>query len=267
MEVKSIESKTNFLRGFPIFTLSLSKYMSSKKRNYITIFILSIPILLSILLTIGRNYYWTSYTLTIETISLTYIFYISFGVIIILFFATFLTSDEISDKTITYLLHSPISREELFLWKLLSYLVFSLSLFLILEVLFFIIFSIPHLEVLNKSNIDTFIGLMQITVVNISLYGSFFFLTSVATDRPIIYGLLVGFADQILLGTIFPNLLGAYSLSYHIKAIGFDMFGRVGPFSGFTGTMRIQDSYLVVVGLLLALNCLSLLVARRKEYI
>lgn len=260
-------NKINYFRGYPIFSLSWAKYLGSKKRNITTILVLSIPILLSMLLLLNPFIYWTSFTLSYQIISLTYTFYIAFGVMIVLFFATYVTSDEISDKTISYLLHSPISREELGFWKLLAFLSFSIVLFWALEAVFFFVFSFPHLNVVNGDNFTVFIGLYEITAINILLYGSFFFLVSVATDKPIVYGLIVGFADQILAGTIFPNLAGAYSFSYHIKAITEDILNNSQgiPFI-FTPFMKVQDSYIVIFGLIIVFNLLTMFILRRKEF-
>ena len=133
-----------------------------------------------------------------------------------------------------------------------------------MEVVFFITFSFPNLSLVssNPEIYNLFLDILIITVINIVYFGSFFFFISVVTNKPVIWGLVIGFSDQILLGTLFPNLLGAYSLSYHIKAIAYDLLGDIDSFDPF---MRVQDSYFVVIGLIIVFVGGTLYLVRKRE--
>lgn len=264
--LKSYQSINRFSKGFPIFSLAWSKYFSSRRRNISILAVLGLPVLLSLLMILSGGRFSSPFAFSLQLVGLAYLFYITFAIMIVLFFATYITTDEISDQTISYLLHSPISRADLLFWKFLCFLTYSIVIFFFMEIMFFIFFSLPNIGILNNTHIALFISILEVTFINILLYGSFFFLVSVITNRPIVWGLIVGFADQILLGTVFPNLFGAYSLSYHVKAIATDRIGELGPLSSFTKFMNISDSYLVVIVLVIVFILLSLLIGNRKEF-
>ncbi|OLS20496.1 MAG: hypothetical protein HeimC3_40450 [Candidatus Heimdallarchaeota archaeon LC_3] len=141
----------SYLRGFSIYSLGLSKYFYSRRRNTIILLILAIPVFLSLLVLMTGRGFISNFSFIRQVVIFGFGFYNVYAVMIILFFATHITRDEINDKTLSYFLHSPISREEVFLWKFLSFISYSILIYVFMEILFFITFSLPNLTLLSSN--------------------------------------------------------------------------------------------------------------------
>ena len=227
---------SRILRGYPIFSMSMSKYYAGKRRNLVVLVILGLPALLEFLLRIRGISLHSQAQFFEYVIYFGHYFYnVTFAILVPLFFASYIINDEIADKTITYLLHSTITKEEVFGWKFLSLIIYCIIMFLpIMTVSYFsfVIFVNPNYKTLI--NFLLFLAVIRLTIISILLWSSVFFLLCIITDHPIIFGLVIGFIDQIILNTFLPNLLGAYSLNYHIEAIAADSITGFASIDNFT---------------------------------
>ena len=201
------------LRGYPIFSMAMAKYYAGKRRNFVVLLLLGLPAFLAIFLKLrGISLHSQSQFFEYVIYFGHYFYNVIFSVLIPLFFASYIINDEISDKTITYLLHSTITKEEVFGWKFLSLITYCIVIFVPMMTFSYFSFVILVNPDFNTFyNFSLFLAVVQLNIISILLWSSAFFLLCIITDRPIIFGLIIGFIYQILFNTIFPNLLGAYS--------------------------------------------------------
>ncbi|MHA2362942.1 MAG: ABC transporter permease [Candidatus Hodarchaeales archaeon] len=258
-----------FLRAFPVYQVSLQKLFASKRRNIMIGLVLLFPILgNSIGIILGDSFYGRTTFLRYYTF-FTYFYYNALvGVVILLFFAVTLTSEEFSNKTIVYFLHSPIRRTDIILWKYLAYVSFTIILFLPINILFYCVFA----WFVEPDFLFEYLDLLQagiiLTLFSIFLYGSLFFFIALAVPRyPLIFGLIIALADLFLQGSFFEGLLGAYSISYHVRAVAADTLGYRSILSNFNPVMSVPDSYLVIIFYIFLYGLLAIWKFNRREVV
>lgn len=238
-----------FFRAFPVYQLSLQKYFASTRRNLMIGLVLGFPIIGTFLGIVSGRTYFGQATFLESFVFFAYFYYSSLvGVVVLLFLAVSLTSEEFSNKTIVYFLHSPVRRTDVFVWKYLAYVTFALSLFIPTITAFYVLFAQfidPEFIVQYQ---DMLFGALFVSICAILMWGSVFFLISLLVPKfPMIWGLTVGLVDFFLANTFFEGLLGAYSLAYHIKAVAADLLGLRSVLAGFSPVMSTQDSYFVIL--------------------
>lgn len=257
-----------FKRAFPVYQISLRKLYASKKKNLVIMLVLLSP-LMGILsgIYLGRPFGEQTF---LQYLTFFYYFYFNalIGVIISLFLVVSLTSEEITDQTIVYYLHSPVRRADILIWKYMSFITFAHLILIPVVVSFYIIFAQFVDSSLMFINLDFLLAGLYLTVLSIFLYGSLFFFVALTVPRhPLITGLGIALADLFFQNSFFEGLLGAYSISYHIKAIAYDQLGSHSVLSSFAPTMAISDSYSVVIAFIVLFGALAIWQFNRREII
>ncbi len=136
-------------------------------------------------------------------------------VVVTLFYGTALVSDELEEKTLTYLLMRPVPKATIYLGKYLSYLVAGALLLLPSAALCFLITMTAdpagelahHLPVLFQD--------LGVLALGILAYGSLYTLLGAVSKRPVFVGLLFALVWETAV-TFIPGYLSKLTIKYYL---------------------------------------------------
>lgn len=197
-----------------------------------------------------------------------------FGIIIPLFtmyIASMMFSDEMSDRSITYLTVRPINRFELIFVKYLSYLSIVPIFVILITFLNYIAFGVVGEFTIPTFNMfwyyDMALWFLLIAFVSSAVYGALFMFIGLLFKNPLWFGLFFVFIWEFVLAS-FSQTLNNLTIGYYIKSlIVFDIYrdSRDSPalFFGnqayqfkfyFTPTTAISFSIVLLVVIILSIT-------------
>jgi len=151
----------------------------------------------------------------------TYILYIQIILVLItLINATSLVRDEISNKTISFLVTRSMSRQSVVVSRYLAHIPVN-----------FILVALPvtacfaymgAIEGALLSNIDILSGYLVMILVGVVVYGAFFYMLGILLRHPLMIGLLFAFLWEVLL-TNMPGRIPYVTMMFYLRSIGFSI--------------------------------------------
>lgn len=204
----------------PIFRLSLSVLLRSRRTLIIGLlcFLPVLGSLLGSLLILGKvaSHELTGFTITSFVIVNGYIMVLL--VVVTLFYGTALVSDELEDKTITYLFMRPVSKAAIYVGKYCAYLVVASLLLIPSAALCFLVAmsadasgeAVRHLPILLQD--------LGVLAIGILAYGALYALIGAVTKRPVFIGLAFSFVWETLV-TFIPGYLSKLTIKHYLMAL------------------------------------------------
>jgi ABC-type transport system involved in multi-copper enzyme maturation permease subunit len=253
-----------------IFSLSFKQLFWSKK-SILMFFIAAFPPALAVITIMIKKLGLGSVGLTnlgLFSVMMFFVFLQFLVLIVPLFYGTSLISDEIEQKTLTYLFTSPISKSIIILGKFLALIGISTLIIVISALItYFILIGqmgayrlVEHLPTLFK---DT-----GVLLLGIFCYGAFFSFLGARTKHPIIIGLLFSFGWESIISYI-PGQVKRLTIMHYLQSIfphqmwPSDVRGLLAIFHKATPFL---PSLLTLIGICVGFVMLSLLTLYNKEY-
>jgi ABC-2 type transport system permease protein len=138
--------------------------------------------------------------------------------VVTLFYGTALVSDELEDKTITYLFIRPVSKTTLYLGKYLAYLVAAGLLLLPSATLCFLIAMAADPPGESGRHILILLQDLGVLAIGIVAYGALYALIGAVTKRPVFVGLAFTFIWETLV-TYIPGYLSKLTIKHYVSAL------------------------------------------------
>lgn len=206
----------------------------------------------------------SAYTIMSYIMSQGYIHF--FLVVVTLFYGTALISDEIDDKTITYLFMRPVSRRVIYCGKYLAYLVAaSLLLLPTATVSFFIAMladppgeAMNHLPILFKD--------LGVLILGILAYGALYALIGAVAARPVFVGLGFAIVWETAV-TYIPGYLSKMTIKHYLLALLPHAAGQRGVLSMLESPTSPPVAILALLAVTAGLLWLGSWVFTRREYV
>lgn len=251
-----------------IFRLSLTVLLRSRRTTVFAV-ICFLPLLLAAagaLLIMSRQgpAGLTGFSL-ISFIMVNFYVYV-LAVVVTLFYATALVSDEIDEKTITYLFMRPVPKATIYTGKYLAYLVVASLLLLPSAALCFLIAmttdppgeAAGHLVILAKD-----LGVLALEILT---YGSLYALLGVVFKRPVLIGLGFSIVWETLV-TFIPGYLSKLTIKHYMLALLPHPAGERGVLGFFESPTAPATAVVVLLVTAAALLALGAWTFTHKEYV
>jgi ABC-2 type transport system permease protein len=253
-----------------IFSLSFKQLLWSKK-SILMFFIAAFPPALAVITIMVKKLGLSSVDLTnlgLFSVMMFFVFLQFLVLIVPLFYGTSLISDEVEQKTLTYLFTSPIPKSIILLGKFFALIAIS-TLIIVLSALitYFILIGqmgayklIEHLPTLYKD--------VGVLLLGILCYGAFFTFLGARTKHPIIIGLLFSFGWESIISYI-PGQVKRLTIMHYLQSIfphqmwPSDVRGLLAIFHKATPFL---PSLLALIGICVGFVLLTLLTIHNKEY-
>ena len=133
------------------------------------------------------------------------------------FYGTALVSDEVEDRTITYLFTRPIPRGSIILGKYLAYLVCT-GLVVLPSVLAVYLLITPMGGGSIGENFPALLGDLSILLLGLAVYGAVFAFVGARVPRPLVAGLVLVFGwEQVAL--VVPGYLRRFTVAYYLQSL------------------------------------------------
>jgi ABC-2 type transport system permease protein len=198
-------------RGLTITKMTIKRLLFSRK-TIVLLFLCALPILISI--------YWLTtetgngYTFFSDLVFLTYLFFIV--VIISLLYGVSLFNDDITDKTITYLISRPVDRFELVIYKYIGYLFSAIVVVIPPLVLTFLIVAAKAGDIGGHIGLlSTYIGVFVLAIIG---YGAIFMFFGLLFKRPLLISFIFMFVWEEFFASI-PLLINKITLRHYLESI------------------------------------------------
>ena len=187
-------------------------------------------------------------------------------VVVTLFYATALVSDEIEDKTITYLFMRPVPKATIYLGKYLAYLVAASALLLPSAAACFLVamFADPageaghHLPILLQD--------IAVLAIGILAYGALYALLGAFTRRPVFVGLGFTLVWETLV-TFIPGYLSKLTIKHYLLALLPHPVGQRGILGIFEAATPAPLAVMVLLATTAGLLALGSYLFTNKEYV
>ncbi|MFQ6037428.1 MAG: ABC transporter permease [Candidatus Aminicenantales bacterium] len=193
-------------------------------------------------------------------------FYLQFLILILsLFIGTSVCSEELENKTLTYLTTRPVAKPEIIIGKYVAYLMFAILMTVVGVVLSFLVLNITDLT--DASLYQILIRDMTVLSLGLAAYTAFFTFIGTFLKKSILFGLVFSFGWENVI-QYFPGSTQKFAIAHYLKSLlpseptgrfSFLLF-RLEPTS--KGTAVVMLVFLTAVFLTLA--CL---IFTGKEYI
>jgi len=187
-------------------------------------------------------------------------------VVVTLFYGTALVSDELEDKTLTYLLMRPVPKATIYIGKYLSYLVAGAVLLLPSAALCFLVTMVAdpageamrHLPVLLKD-----LGMLTLGIM---AYGALYALLGAVSKRPVFVGLLFAIVWETAV-TFIPGYLSKLTIKHYLTALLPHTAGERGILAFFETATPVPLAIAVLLAVTVALVALGSWVFTNREYV
>lgn len=138
--------------------------------------------------------------------------------VVTLFYGTALVSDELEDKTLTYLLVRPVSKSTIYLGKYLAYLVAAALLLLPSAAMCFLIAMAADAPGESGRHVPILLQDLGVLSIGILAYGALYALIGAVTKRPVFVGLAFTFIWETLV-TFIPGYLSKLTIKHYLSAL------------------------------------------------
>ena len=251
-----------------VFRLSLGVLLKSKRTLVIGLLCV-LPVLgsllgTSLILSGVAAHELTGFSLTSFIIVNGYVYVLL--AVVTLFYATALVSDEVEDKTITYLFMRPVTKATIYLGKYLAYLVAASTLLLPSAAACFLIsmFADPsgefshHLPILLQD--------LAVLALGILAYGALYTMLGAFTRRPVFVGLGFTLIWETLV-TFIPGYLNKLTIKHYLLALLPHPVGQRGILGLFETATSGPLAVMVLLGTTAGLLALGAWLFTNKEYV
>lgn len=227
-------------RGLTITKMTIKRLLFSRK-TIVLLFLCALPILISIfwLTTEAEN----GYTFFSDLVFLSYLFFIV--VIISLLYGVSLFNDDITDKTITYLISRPVDRIELVIYKYIGYLFSAIVVVIPPLVLTFFIVAAKAGDIGGHMGLlSTYVGVFILAILG---YGAIFTFFGILFDRPMLISFIFMFIWEFTLASM-PLIINQITFRHYLESICYHLIG-LGETKNVFGP---ADAGLAVIAILVA---------------
>jgi ABC-2 type transport system permease protein len=138
--------------------------------------------------------------------------------VVTLFYGTALVSDELEDKTLTYLLIRPVSKATIYMGKYLAYLVAAALLLLPSATLCFLISMAADPPGESSRHVPILLQDLAVLSIGILAYGALYAVIGAVTKRPVFVGLAFTFIWETLV-TFIPGYLSKLTIKHYLSAL------------------------------------------------
>ncbi len=245
-------------RGITIISLSLKRLLFSKKTIVLEL-LCAIPVLIALywLTTDAKNGYMFFSTLV-------YVSFLFFIVLIVsLLYGVTVFKDDISDKTITYLISRPVDRAELTLYKYIGYFISAIVVLIPPLVFTFLIIALKAGDIGN--NIGLLLNFMGIFVLAVVSYGAIFILFGLLFKRPMLISFVFMFVWEDFLASL-PLIINQITIRHYLESISFHVI-KMGETKNVEIPADLTTSIGVLIGAALFFLIFAILVAKNKDFV
>ena len=250
---------------YVIFKHTLQRMLGSRKSIFILVMSLS-PILIAVVFRLTKHN--TRQVIKfIPNMTITF-FLMVITVLVSLFYASATIADEIEDQTLSFLLMRPIQKLKLLLSKFLAYLVGSVLFIAPSHLIFTLIIAThPKMPENVMFHLSMSVKYLAVIILGLLAYGSIFFVLSVSSKHPVLWGLLIAFGWEKITIAI-PGNIKKISVIHYLLSISpkrnlsnrAQMLLEKAELS--TGWIAISILLIITFAAL----CLSAQLFQRKEY-
>jgi len=187
-------------------------------------------------------------------------------VMVTLFYGTALVSDELEDKTLTYLLMRPVPKATIYLGKYLAYLVAGSLLLIPSAALCFLITmtadpvgeAVHHLPVLLQD-----LGVLALGILS---YGALYALLGAVSKRPVFVGLLFALVWETAV-TFIPGYLSKLTIKHYLTSLLPHAAGERGILSFFQSSTPAPLAVGWLLAVTVGLLALGSWIFTNREYV
>ena len=250
---------------YVIFKHTLRHMLASRKSIFILVTSLS-PILIAIVFRLTKHN--TRQVIKfIPDMTITF-FLMVITVLVSLFYASSTITDEIEDQTLSFLFMRPIHKTKLLLSKFLAYLVGSI-LFITPSHLIFTLIIATHPKMPENIifHLSMSVKYLAVIILGLLAYGSIFFVLSVGSKHPILWGLLIAFGWEKITIAIPGNIKKISVIHYLLSITPKQNLSHRTQF--LLEKAELTTSWIAITILLIitfAALCFSTQLFKRKEY-
>jgi ABC-type transport system involved in multi-copper enzyme maturation permease subunit len=186
-----------------------------------------------------------------------------------LFFGSSIISEEVEDKTLTYLISRPVSRISIFLGKFSAYMAIPLMLMIAgLTVSLAVYFSIANFNIRFLGYVVFILQLWGVAFLHVLGYcGLFAFLGSIMR-KPVIAGMVFVFGWENLV-RLLPGVSRYLTLNFYLRPLlpsfNYSKHPQIMAFR--ISSPSVAESIIVVVGISAIFLIASMLIFRNKEIV
>ena len=186
--------------------------------------------------------------------------------VITLFYGTALVSDELDDKTITYLFMRPVAKRTIYLGKYLAYLVCATMLLLPSATLCFLIAMAADPAGETSRHLPVLLQDLAVLSLGILAYGALYTLLGTVFKRPVFVGLGFSIVWETLV-TFIPGYLSKLTLKHYLLALLPHPAGERGILGFFESPTPAPLAVIVLLGATAGLLALGAWAFTNKEYV
>ena len=251
-----------------VFRLSLEVLFKSKRTMVIGLLCV-LPVLGSILgtsliLTGVAAHELTGFDLTAFIIVNGYVYVLL--AVVTLFYATALVSDEIEEKTITYLFIRPVPKTTIYLGKYLAYLVCASVLLLPSAAACFLIAMTADPSGEASHHLPILMQDLAVLSLGILAYGSLYAMLGALTKRPVFVGLGFTLVWETLVSFI-PGYSSKLTIKHYLLALLPHPVGQRGILGFFESPTPVPIAVIVLLAITGGLLALGAYLFTNKEYV
>ena len=251
-----------------VFKLSLALLVRSKRTLFIGI-LCFLPVLGSMmgsaLVASGQGSTGlTGFTITSFLIVNGYVYVLL--VVVTLFYGTALVSDEVDDKTITYLFMRPVPKATIYIGKYLAYLVAAAMLLIPSAALCFLVAMTADPAGESGRHLPILLQDLGVLSLGILAYGALYALVGAVTKRPIFVGLGFSFIWETLVSFI-PGYLNKLTIKHYLLALLPHPIGQRGILGFFESPTSAPVAVIVLLLLAGGLLALGAWAFTNREYV
>lgn len=243
-------------RGPTITKLTLKRLLFSKK-TWVLVVLCAIPVLIALLWITTDEV--NGYTFFSDLV-LSFLFFIVLIVCLLYGVAAF--NDDITDKTIIYLISRPVDRAELTVYKYIGYIISAFVVVIPTLILTFFIIASKEGDIGNNIGVlTTFIGIFFLAVV---CYGAIFILFGLLFKRPMLISFVFIFVWESFLGNLRFDI-SRITIRHYLGSIGYHVLDR-GEATNVWEPVDTTISIIVLLVTALSFLVFAMLVARNKDF-
>ncbi|MBN1786750.1 MAG: hypothetical protein JW825_07185 [Candidatus Methanofastidiosa archaeon] len=233
--------------------MQLTLWQMTRSRKFLAMVIVTCAPMLIVVYALSRPEMNEPYLFFNE---LTNILYIQLMLLLVtLINSTSLIRDEISAKTIGFLVTRSISRGEVALSRYLAHI--AVNFFLVALPVALSYTYIGLVEGGLSSNLDILGPYLLMILAGVFAYGAFFYLLGILVRHPLMIGLLFAFLWELVLSNM-PGRIPYITIMFYIRSLGAEMItsGSIARYDSISGILAL--------GVLSALTLVLLMLSRRS---
>ncbi|MGH9866765.1 MAG: ABC transporter permease [Candidatus Polarisedimenticolia bacterium] len=186
--------------------------------------------------------------------------------VVTLFYGTALVSDELEDKTITYLFSRPVPKRTIYLGKYLAYVVAAGLLLLPSAAMCFLISMAADPPGESSRHLPIFFQDLGVLSIGIIAYGALYAVIGAVAKRPVFVGLAFTFIWETVV-TFIPGYLSKLTIKHYLSALLPHAVSQRGIIGLFEATTSPATAVVVLLLATAGLLALGAWVFTNREYV